>query len=149
MNKEGAVQIACHTCAMPPRSAMTWQHAQYSAPFMVPYSQQYEAVTFSFYNNRTLDQRKFFEVWQTAVFNINDNSMNFFVEYTRDVKIHQLDREGNIVYSVTLFSAWPMTIGQVDYSYSQNNSVLSTSCTMQYRLWQREGDTTDIFMEGG
>lgn len=117
LNRDGAVQIACHTLSMPPRASLVYQHAQYSAPFNVPYSQQLEPVTFTFYNDKDLSQRRFFEIWQTAVYNINDNSMNFFVEYAKDVHIHQLDRQGNRVYSITLYAAWPQAIGELQYGY--------------------------------
>lgn len=146
-NSDGAVQIACHTCTMPPRATMVYNHTQYSAPFMVPYSQQYEPVTFTFYCNRELEQRKFFEIWQTAVYNINDNSMNFFVEYTNDVHIHQLDRAGEIAYSITLYAAWVQSVGEVPYSYASNNTPLSVSVTMAYRLWKRSDDMTKIYTE--
>lgn len=153
LNNQGSVQIACHTISMPPRASMVYPHNQLSAQFMVPYSQMYEPVTLSFYNSAELNQRTFFEIWQSAVFNINDNSMNFFVEYARDMKIYQLDRQGNKTYGVTLYAAWPQSIGDVAYSYSSNNTPLSCSVTMAYRLWKRtEGprpDTTDIYTELG
>lgn len=77
---------------------MVYTHSQHSVPFNVPYSQQMEPVTFSFYADTDLNVRKFFDTWQTAVVNINDNSMNFFDEYTQDIKIWQLDRKNKKTY---------------------------------------------------
>lgn len=125
---------------------MTYPHSQHCAPFRVPYSQQFEPVTFSFFSNAAFDQRHFFEIWQTAVVNINDNSINFFVEYTRDIDIWQLDRNNKPTYGVRLYGAWPVTIGEVSYGYAQNNVVTEITVTMEYKLWKNNKDETTVFV---
>lgn len=144
LNNQGAVQIACHACTMPSRTLMVYTHSQHAAPFNVPYSQQYEPVTFSFYANKDLDQRKFFDIWQTAVVNINDNSLNFFVEYTQDVSIWQLDRQGEKTYGVKLYAAWPVTISDVQYEYAQNDAPVIVTVSLAFKLWKAEHDQTNI-----
>lgn len=144
LNSQGAVQIGCHTCTMPARTLMVYQHSQHSAPFSVPYSQQYEPVTFSFYCGAHMKERRFFGAWQTAVVNLNDNSMNFFDEYTQDVKIFQVDRSGNPTYGVTLYAAYPISLGEVQYDYSSNNQVQNMSVSLAFKLWKATHDTTEI-----
>lgn len=144
MNGNGQVQIACHTCTMPARTLQTYPHSQHCAPFRVPFSQQYEPVTFSFYAGAHLRQRHFFDIWQTAVVNINDNSLNFFTEYTMDVKIWQLDRKNNKTYGVCLYAAWPVTVGEVQYGYAQNNEVVNITVTLEYKLWKNNHDSTTV-----
>lgn len=144
LNREGAVQIACNSCTMPGRTLMVYPHTQHAAPFNVPYSQQYEPVTFSFYANKDLDQRKFFDIWQTAVVNINDNSLNFFTEYTQDVSIWQLDRHGDKTYGVKLYAAWPLTISEVSYEYGQNDSPVNVTVSLAFKLWKADHDQTRI-----
>ena len=144
MNGQGQVQIACHTCTMPARTLQTYPHSQHCAPFRVPFSQQYEPVTFSFYSGKHFRQRHFFDIWQTAVVNINDNSLNFFVEYSQDVLIWQLDRNNEKMYGVTLYAAWPVAIGEVPYGYSQNNQVSNVTVTLEYKLWKSMNDKTTI-----
>lgn len=144
LNRKGAVQIACQSCTMPARTLMVYQHSQHAAPFNVPYSQQYEPVTFSFYANANLDQRHFFDIWQTAVININDNSLNFFVEYTKDVMIWQLDRNEKKTYGVKLYGAWPISISDVQYEYGSNDAALIVTVSLSYKLWKSEYDQTKI-----
>ena len=131
---------------MPARTLMTYPHSQHCAPFRVPYSQQFEPITFSFYSTADMRQRHFFEIWQTAVININDNSLNFFTEYTRDIDIWQLDRTGKKTYGIRLFGAWPVAIGDVSYSYAQNNVVTEITVTMEYKIWQNNHDQTKIYV---
>lgn len=144
LNTRGAVNVACHACTMPGRRLMTYTHSQHCAPYEVPYSQQYEPVTFSFYNNSTMDQRHFFEIWQTAVVNINDNSMNFMIEYSADVFIYQLDRQNVVTYGVQLYNAYPVAINEVSYDYGSNNTVQSSTVTLAYKLWRSLNDKTHI-----
>lgn len=145
LNGNGVIQISCHTCTMPARTLMTHPHVQHGAPFRVPYSQQYEPVTFSFYSGRYHEQRHFFEIWQTAVVNLNDNSFNFLSEYCSDIDIWQLDRNNNKTYGVRLYNAWPMAIGELQYNYGENSTPLSITVTMEYKLWKNNHDTTTIY----
>lgn len=133
---------------MPARTLMTYPHSQHCAPFRVPYSQQYEPISFTFYSGKNFHQRHFFDIWQTAVININDNSLNFFVEYTKDIDIWQLDRNNNKTYGVRLYAAWPVAIGEVSYSYAQNNTVTEITVTMEYKLWKNNHDKTKIHIFG-
>lgn len=72
--------------------------------------------------------------------------MNFFVEYTSDVDIWQLDRNNNKTYGVRLYAAWPVTIGEVPYGYDQNNQVTEVTVTLEYKLWQSVYDKTTIII---
>jgi hypothetical protein len=146
LNQKGAINISCHTCSMPSRTMMAYPHTQHSAPFNVPYSQQYEPVTFGFYAHNTLRARQFFDIWQTAVVNINDNSVNFYEEYTNDIMISQIDRNGEPTYQVKLYGCYPISIGDVQYSYATNNQVQNITVTMAFKLWKAEHDTTEIIL---
>lgn len=143
---DGVMSFSCHTCNMPARTLMVYEHSQHSAPFKVPISQQYEPVTFAFHSSPDMIQRKFFETWQTTVININDNSLNYFVEYISDVKITQLDRAGEPRYSVTLYGAWPISVGDVEYGASNNDSVTNISVTLAFKVWKADHDDTSIYV---
>lgn len=95
-----------------------------------------------------MKQRHFFDIWQTSVVNINDNSLNFFVEYTQDIDIWQLDRNNKKTYGVRLYAAWPVAIGEVSYNYAQNNAVTEITVTMEYKLWKNNHDSTTIIIYG-
>jgi hypothetical protein len=144
LNGKGQVQIACHTCSMPSRVLGTYPHSQHCAPFRVPFTQQYMPVSFSFYTGRDYAQRHFFDIWQTAVININDNSLNFFSEYTQDVNIWQLDRNNDKTYGVKLYAAWPVAIGEIQLGYSNNNQIVNVTITLEFKLWKSINDTTNI-----
>lgn len=131
----GSVNIKCHTATFPQRSLLTSEQVQNSAAFRVPYSASYDPVTFSFYADSDLDTRDYFDVWQSAANNFQNNTMNFFSEYVSDVNIIALDVLGNDTYGVTLYEAWPMNIGVLDYSYANMDSFQTTIVTMSFKSW--------------
>lgn len=131
----GGVNIKCHTATFPQRSMLTAGLNQNSAEFRVPYSATYDPVTFSFYANSEMDTRDYFEVWQSAVCNFSNNTMNFLNEYTADVSIFALDQTGRDSYGVTLYEAWPLNIGTIDVSYSAQDAYQTTIVTMSYKSW--------------
>lgn len=134
-NGSQGINIKCHTATFPQRSLLTSGITQNSAEFRVPYSVTYDPVSFSFYADSEMDTRDYFEVWQSAVANYSNNTMNFFEEYVADVKLFQLDATGKDTYGVTLFQAWPLNIAAIDVSYSSMDTTQSTMVTMAFKSW--------------
>lgn len=132
----GSINIKCEHATFPQRSMMTYEHRQNSAPFRLPYSSAYDPVTFSFYSDSDLDTRDYFDVWQSVVSNFTTNTMNFYNEYVSDIKIYQMDIQGNDTYSVSLFESWPINVGSFEVSYGQFDTVTITNVTMAYKYWQ-------------
>ena len=127
--QNGRLGIMCNTAQMPGRSFMTVEHRHYQSPIKIPYAAQYDDVTFTFTSSTDLRERAFFEVWQEAIVNIKTGTMNFYDEYVSDIKIHQLDLEGNITYSVLIKDAYPIAISSVEYSASTQNDFQNISDT--------------------
>lgn len=136
LNGTEKINVFCHTCTMPQRSLMTYEHKQLNAPYKVPYSQSYDPVSFVFYGDGDLTARRYFEIWQNAVVNIQSNTMNFYSEYVSDVIIEQLDTEGNPTYGVQLIEAYPMSVTAMDYSYSNQNTIQNIAIVLTYKYWK-------------
>ena len=139
LNGNEAINIFCHTCVLPQRSVMTYEHRQMTAPYLLPLSQRYEPIPFSFFSDSTMNTRRYFEVWQNTVLNIHNNTMNFYSEYVADVEIRVLDAQGNPTYGIKLVEAYPMSLPPVDLSYS-NNAVQNVTVVMTYKYWENLED---------
>lgn len=135
MNRQGNINIMCHSCSLPQRTLLTYEHKQLAAPYRVPYSQSYDPVTFSFYTDPEYTTREYFDIWQNAVMNIGSNTINYYNEFTSDIRIYALDSAGNYSYYVDLFEAYPINVGMVDLSYSNVNAVQTVTVTMSYKYW--------------
>lgn len=134
LNGDGSINIFCHTCTLPQRSLSTYPHKQLSGPYLVPYSQNYEPITMSFYADKMLNTRRYFDLWQTAVINTAVNTMNYYNEFTSDVMIYVLDDHGNDSYKVQLVDCYPLSVGMVDMTYG-TSELLNVIVTLSYKQW--------------
>jgi len=141
LTENGKLSIMCHTATMPGRGLMTVESRLNNIPKKMPYASQYDDVTFTFYATKEMPERLYFEYWQAAVFNVTDGSLNFYDEYKGRIIIHQLDTEGNSVYSVELRDAYPLSINNVDYSYHAQNEIVNVSVTFTYKYWKNRALT--------
>lgn len=137
-NKAGGLSMRCIQMQFPSRALMTTESRHWGTPYKIPYSVMYDAVTFTFVSSRDLAERKFFEIWQETVVNIGSNSLNFYDEYVRPIKLYQLDSEGEVTYEVELQEAYPINIGQIDYSYATINDFQAIPVTFTYRHWKNK-----------
>lgn len=135
LNGQGKINMLCHTCTMPQRNLLAYEHKQENVPYKVPYSQNYDNVSFVFYGDGEMAARKFFDIWQSTVINIKNNTLNFYDEYVADVVIKQLNKENKPIYGVKLFEAYPTAVTAIDYAYSNTNQVQNISIVMSYKYW--------------
>lgn len=135
LNKNGSISIKCHTMTVPPRTFQTLDVKQNNMSFKIPFGVSYDPVTFTFYADAEIDTRQYFEVWQAAVMNYSNNTMNFMNEYTSDIKLFILDDEGRDVYGVTLYEAFPLGLSMIEMSYSNDNAPLNMSVTFTYKYY--------------
>ena len=142
LNEEGSISIMCTSSQMPARTLATNQHKHQNYPINLPYAVNYDQITFGFILSEDFKERRYFELWQEAVVNVKDGSMNFYSEYTTNLYIHQLDKNSNITYSVELIEAYPVTISNVDHSYATQNDLLNMSVTFSYKYWRNLDDGT-------
>lgn len=131
----GDLGFMCTQMSMPGRSFMTVDSRHIGTPFRLPYTAQYTDVNFTFNLSADLRERKYFEIWQQTMVNVSMNSMNFYKEYVMPVHLMQLDKQGNVVYQVTLIEAYPIAIDDVNYSFASQNEITQCSVTMAYRHW--------------
>lgn len=132
------IQIFCHTCQLPMRSLATFEHKTHiGPPYKAPYSTNYEPVTFTFYADKYMNSRRFFDHWQQRVSHVWSNMNYFMDEFKGTVIITTLDQEGKPGYKVKLYDAFPINVGAVDLSYSQNNALTNVSVTLSYRIWRQ------------
>lgn len=143
----GAINIMCNSATFPQRTLLSWDLNQNSAAFRVPYSFEYDPITFSFYADSTLNSRRYFEAWQSAAGNTSNNTMNYLSEFVAPVTITQLDSAGNDTYSVTLVDAWPTTVGSTELNMASTNAIHNVTVTMVYRSYTTSMNSVAIGSE--
>jgi len=137
------INMMCSKVTMPSRDINTTKHITYGPGREMPYAYSYPgAIECTFYADKYLRQRAFFESWQSQIFSEDTHNMNYYDDYIGNMDIYQLGASGGegdrdrITYAVRLEEVYPETIGSIDYTYSSNNELVSVPISLQYKCWK-------------
>ena len=143
MNFDMAEQVSlmCTEITMPPRTFNTSPYRIAGAPYKYPTQVQYGDITATFIGDKFLRLRRFFELWQSMMYNNQTGMWNFYKEYIGNVDIFQLgqfealnDRD-SATYGVRMREAFPSAIGDITYSSGAQNEYVKITVTFSYRDW--------------
>ena len=137
------VDMMCNKVTMPNRDVNTQTNRTYGPARRMPYAYSFSGeLELSFYGDKFLRQRMFFENWQKKIFDIDSHNMRFYDDYVGSMDIMQLgqfdskqDDDARVTYAVRLFEVYPQTIGSIDYSYNSENEVTNVPITLNFRNW--------------
>ena len=137
------VGMMCNSVTMPSRDVNTAASQQYGPQRRMPYAYSFSGeLAMSFYGDKFLRQRMFFENWQKKIFNIQTHDMNFYDDYVGTMDIMQLgsfssekDRD-RVTYAVRLYEVYPQTIGSYGMGYGSANEVVNVPITLNFRHWR-------------
>ena len=137
------INMMCNKVTMPSRDVNTTKHITYGPGREMPYAYSYPGnIECTFYGDKYLRQRAFFESWQTQIFSEDTHNMNYYDDYVGHMDIYQLGASGGegdrdrITYAVRLEEVYPETIGSIDYDYGANDTFVNVPISMRYRKWR-------------
>jgi hypothetical protein len=124
------VGMMCNKVTLPNRDVNTVDHRVYGPARQMPYAYSYSGqIECSFYGDKFLRQRTFFENWQKKIFSNVTHHMDFYDNYVGTMDIYQLgsfsaeqDRD-RTTYAVRLYEVYPQTVGSIDYSYGATDHI--------------------------
>lgn len=135
------VQAFCSAIEMPDREVVTKEVRHGNTPARhVAYDFKSAEITATFYADKFLRERSYFEAWQAAAFSTKSFNMNYYRNYVADVRIYQLGQfasrqeRDDITYAVQLFDCLPTSISKVEYSHDEN-TVQTFSVTFKFQYW--------------
>jgi hypothetical protein len=160
MDMQRNVGMMANKVTMPSRDVNTTDVRTFGPRRKMPYAYSFNGNTeMTFYGDKFLRQRHFFENWQEKIFNIYTHEMNFYEDYVGKIHIYQIgadDQEGGrdrITYAVELDEVYPETIGQYDLSYGDNDKVAELPITFAFRTWMNlskdDINTADVGVKFG
>jgi hypothetical protein len=137
------VGMMCNKVTMPSRDINTAPHTMYGPRREMPYAYSFSGnIEATFYGDKFLRQRMFFENWQKKIMDIKTHNMNWYDDYVGTMDIFQLgsysaeqDRD-RVTYAVRLYEVYPQTIGSIDYSYGATDSAVQIPITLNFRTWK-------------
>ena len=144
LNTANNVGLMCNKVTMPSRDVNTQSHITYGPKREMPYAYSFSGeVECTFYGDKFLRQRMFFENWQKKIFSNETHNMNYYDNYVGSMDILQLgqfdakaDDDARVTYAVRLFEVYPQTIGSLEYTYGANNAIVELPITLNFRYWK-------------
>jgi len=138
------VDMMCNKVTMPNRDVNTATNRTYGPARRMPYAYSYLGeLELSFYGDKFLRQRLFWENWQKKIFNNETHDMKYYDEYVGSIDILQLgqfdakgDDDARVTYAVRLFEVYPQTISPIEYAYGNNNVIVEVPVTLNFRTWK-------------
>ena len=132
----------CFAAELPGRNVDTAPLKTYGPKREVVYGHSYsQEITLSFYADKFLRQRSFFELWQNSAMDLATNNVHFYDEYTGAIRIYALGAfsgdafRDRIAYGVHLYECYPKTITAVPLNYGTQNEIMQINVSFYYRNW--------------
>lgn len=99
---------------------------------------------------------KYFTIWLNGIFDYTGRSggseasysVQYKINYVTDMSIYVFDNSGDRVNKVTLKDAFPVSLGDVSLSWSENNRLYEFTVRFTFKEWFFEGYQTTSFESG-
>ena len=137
------INIHCDSVSMPGHDlqAQTVQYGSAPARDIVTSHAFAGNISASFYADKYLRERHFFELWQKMAVNMVTHKANYYDDYVGKMHIYQLgsmDGESNRdvpTYGIEAVEVYPATISAVEYNYASSNQLVKINVAFAYKQW--------------
>ena len=98
-------------------------------------------INASFYADKFLRERHFFELWQKMAVNMINHKVGYYNDYIGKLHIYQLGSIAAVgdrdvpTYGIEATEVYPAQIGSIDYSYGSSSQIVKISMQFQYKEW--------------
>ena len=134
------VQAFCSAITMPSREAVQKEIRHNGPTRKFVYNYTTPEVTATFYTDKFMRERTFFEIWQKAAFSNLTHNINYYNDYVSPVDIMALgnyasrQERDDVTYAVRLLDCYPRIISEVSFSHTEN-TVQTFEVTFSFRNW--------------
>ena len=134
------VQAFCSAISMPSREAVQKEIRHNGPTRKFVYNYTTPEITATFYTDKFMRERTFFEIWQKAAFSNLTHNINYYNDYVSPVDIMALGNYANrqerddVTYAVRLLDCYPKIISDVSFSH-ETNSIQTFEVTFSFRNW--------------
>ena len=134
------VQAFCSEIAMPNREAVTKEIRHNGPKRKFVYDYTSAPITATFYTDKFMRERTFFEMWQKAAFSNVTHNYNYYDDYVTPIDIYALgsyasrQERDDVTYGVRLYECYPKIISEVSFSHT-SNEVQTFNVTFDFRYW--------------
>lgn len=148
-----SLEFICDSATLP---GLSWQTDElrmsgYGNIEKRPYSSIFQDVQTTFFCDSDGKVLEFFHKWMQSIYNfdsragrlrstggIKQNLFNYPDEYVGQVEITHFDDLGDEIVMYTLNDAYPLTVGDVQVAWEQNDQLTKIPITFTYTSWTSE-----------
>jgi len=137
------VNMHCDTISMPAHDLQSEEHLQYGVPSQIVTGHGFTGtIGASFYADKYLRERHFFEAWQKMAVGMRDHRVGYLKDYAGTLNIYQLgshDQGGGgrdvPTYGIRATECYPESVTAVEYNYASASQIVKINVSFQYRQW--------------
>ena len=136
-NESREVSMRCESVNLPGRNLNTTTDSNIYGPTRevvdgVTYADE---ISMTFQASSGLEERVFFEEWQTLAFDERSWNVGYYNDYVKEVEIYVLDKQNNRRYGLKLWEAFPKTINATELNQGTNNEIIKLEVVFTFRYW--------------
>lgn len=127
------LNLLCTAARIPGKNLGQLERQIGMEPIKVVNGFTFSDVTLTFYLTNDYSARKYFQEWSECIVSPTPPySAGFYKDYAKSVYVEQLDKNGDLVYSVELEKAYPTTITEVELNNQTQGSALELSVSFTF-----------------
>jgi hypothetical protein len=134
------VRAFCNAISIPDREVVMKEVKHNGPSRKVAYDFKSSDIEATFYADKFLRERTYFELWQKSAVSTANFNYNFYNDYVTNLNIFQLGQyaskqeRDDVTYGVQLIDAFPKKISSVDYD-AASNEVQTFNVSFTFRYW--------------
>jgi hypothetical protein len=130
--------MSCETVSFPGRSVSTQPARVYGPIREMPYERLYTGdLDVTFRMGRDMLERNFFEQWMDRIASKTSNDFKYHGTnesgYAKSMKINQLDKNNNVVYSILVREVFPKAVNTIELDHSKTDEYLKQIVSFAFR----------------
>ena len=135
-----SVGVFCNALTIPDRKIETMPVKVHGPVRNYVFEHSYEPITLTFYADKFLRERMYFELWQKCAISNETHNVNYYDDYVSQINIFGLgsfasrQERDDVTYMVSLIDCYPTSIGAVEMA-SETNDIVQFTVELSYRYW--------------
>lgn len=133
----GDLTVLCEQAELPGKSILTVEDKLYGPVRKVAYGQMFIDTTMNFIcTGNGWQEKRFFNEWQNSIVDPTLHDASYYEDYTGTIFLFTYKNNYNKNYGIKFKEVYPLNVGAVNLSMSQNNDHARLSVTFAYRQWE-------------
>jgi len=136
------INVHCESISMPAHDLQSETIDHFGPPRQMVTGHGFTGtIGATFYGDKYLRERHFFEMWQKMAVGMVNHKAGYYDDYIGKIQIFQLgslDGEGDRdapTYGIEAIECYPETVSAIEYNYGSSNQITRVTVGFQYKQW--------------